>query len=145
MDDKISRLETCQSWKYVDSPAGANVIDCKWVFRTKRNEHRKEIVQRSRLVARGDTQVHRVDYQANNTFASVAKMASVRSILALAAKAGYVIHQVDVNSAYFYGQLEEGKEIFMKPLKGINLKSIKPSQVLRLWACLYGLKQAGHQ
>lgn len=121
------------------------MINCKWVFRTKRDEHGNEIAQRSRLVARGDTQVDGVDYQADDTFAPVAKMTSIRSILALAAKENYEIHQIDVKSAYLYGRLEDNEVIYMKPPRGVELSGIKSGQVLKLRACLYGLKQAGRR
>ena len=48
---------------------------------------------------------------------------------------------MDVKLAYLYGQLSDDKYIYMRPLSGIKLSSMKDNQVPRLYACLYGLKQ----
>ena len=70
-------------------------------------------------------------------------MSSTQALLPLAAKHDYVVHQMDVKSAYLYGRLEKDKEIYLRPPQGVELIGIKPGQVLKLKACLYGLKQAG--
>lgn len=65
---------------------------------------------KARLVAKGCSQRPGFDYQ--DTFAPVAKMESVRTILSLANENGLLIHQMDVKTAFLYGDLEE--TIFMK-------------------------------
>jgi hypothetical protein len=95
-------------------------------------------------VVRGFNQIPDVDYFPDETFASVAKLASARTILSIAAEHGWIIHQMDVKSAYLYGKLDDSEKIYMKAPTGINL-GVKPGQVLRLKLALYGLKQAGRR
>ncbi len=65
-------------------------------------------------MARGFTQTYGVDY--NETFAPVAKFASICCILALAALEDMEIHQMDVKTAFLNGELEE--EIYMEQPQG---------------------------
>ena len=79
-----------------------------------------------------------MDYM--ETFAPVAKLASIRLLLAIAAREDYEIHQMDVTSAFLNGELKE--EIYMTQPEGFVEKG-KEDLVCRLHKSLYGLKQAG--
>jgi len=57
------------------------------------------------LVIRGDEQVESFDY--NETFALVTNMMSVQTFLAVAVAKGGELHQMDVNNAFLYGDLDE--------------------------------------
>ena len=76
-----------------------------------------------------------MDY--NDTFSPVARMDSIRLVLAIAAPKRWEIHHMDVKSVFLHGDLEE--EIYMKQLEGFI---DDPSLVCRLRKSLYGLKQA---
>ena len=65
---------------------------------------------KARLVARGFSQIYRVDYL--DTYAPVVKLASIRIFLAIAAIHELDIHQMDVVTAFLAGELEE--EIYME-------------------------------
>ncbi|THH16855.1 hypothetical protein EUX98_g9236 [Antrodiella citrinella] len=145
MNDEIGRLAKHKTWIYVTPTSDMNVIDSKWVFRHKKDARGNIIGHRARLVARGFTQIEGVDYTSDDTYAPVAKMSSARTCLAIAAQRDYEIHQMDVKSAYLYGRMEEGENIYMRPPRGTQLAGIKPGQVLKLQACIYGLKQAGRR
>jgi hypothetical protein len=87
------------------------------------------------LVARGFTQIHGVDYY--ETFASVAKLASVRTILAIAARNDWEIDVFDFHGAYLNGKLDEGEDVYMEQ---------PPEYETADWQkALYGLKQGGRK
>ena len=145
MKDEISRLEARDSWTYVYPPKSANVVGSRFVFARKRDANNQVTSYRARLVAQGFSQVEGVDYLYDDTFAPVARMETSRALCALAASKDWEIGQMDVKSAYLYGRMDEGEDIYLRPPQGIQLGNIKPGQVLKLQACLYGLKQAGRR
>lgn len=91
---------------------------------------------KTRLVALGNRQEYGIDYQ--DTFAPMAKMTTVQTLVALAASKSWPIFQMDVKNAFLNGDLHE--EVFIKPPPGLPL----PSQdlICRLRRSLYRLKQA---
>ncbi|KAK9118393.1 hypothetical protein Scep_016486 [Stephania cephalantha] len=91
---------------------------------------------KARLVALGNRQEYGVDYE--ETFAPVAKMTTVRLVLAIAASQGWPLRQMDVKNAFLHGDLKE--EIYMTPPSG--LFSTPSADVCKLKRSLYGLKQA---
>lgn len=63
------------------------------------------IKRKARLVARGFVQQEGVDF--DDAFAPVARMESVRLLLALAAQEGWRVHHMDVKTAFLNGDLKE--------------------------------------
>ena len=90
---------------------------------------------KARLVAKGFTQEYGIDYE--ETFAPVARISSVRALLAVAAARKWDLFQMDVKNAFLNGDLSE--EVYMQPLPGLSVESNK---VCHLRRALYGLKQA---
>ncbi|RVW87752.1 Retrovirus-related Pol polyprotein from transposon RE1 [Vitis vinifera] len=78
-----------------------------------------------------------IDYQ--ETFASVAKINSIRVLLSLAVNSNWPLHQLDVKNAFLNGDLEE--EVFMSPPPGFE-ESFGVGKVCKLKKSLYGLKQS---
>jgi transposase InsO family protein len=135
MDREITSLKENQTWILTDLPPGAKAIPCKWVFRLKKNPDGSIDKYKGRLVVKGFSQRHGIDY--SETFSPVAKMGTIRSILSIAASEKMHLIQFDVSTAFLYGELEE--TVFMRQPQGYEDGTSKVCQLKR---SLYGLKQA---
>ena len=135
---ELDNLRAHDTYDLVELPDGANAIGSKIVFRRKRDAEGNVIQHKARIVAQGFTQIPGRDF--DETFAPVARLSSIRTILALAARNDWDVIQMDVKSAYLNGSLDE--TIYMRQPPG----SATPGQehlVCKLKKTLYGLKQAG--
>ena len=81
--EELATLQKAGTWELVDPPQGANIIGSKWVFCAKKDATGNVVRYKARLVSQGFSQVPGVDYF--DTYALVAKLASIRTVLALAA------------------------------------------------------------
>lgn len=71
----------------------------------------------------------------------MAKMASIRTILALSARYDYKIHQVNIKNVFLNGQFGENEVIYMQLPQGIKLTN-ENGKVLELMKPIYGLCQS---
>ncbi|GMF80546.1 unnamed protein product [Phytophthora fragariaefolia] len=124
------------TWEVVDIPTDGNVISAKWVFKLKFDNKGELERFKARLVARGFTQKFGIDF--TETFAPVLKIASLRSIVALASQWHAVIRQGDVPNAYLRADLD--RPIYMRAPTRLQ---IPKGKCLLLRKSLYGLKQSG--
>jgi hypothetical protein len=109
----------------------------KWVFKVKRDPAGNIVKHKARLVAKGYAQREGVDF--DEVFAPVARMETVRVLLALAAHSGWEVHHMDVKSAFLNGKL--GEEVYVAQPPGY-VAAGEETRVLKLQKALYGLRQA---
>ncbi len=140
MEKEMDTLQKAGTWATVPWPCDKNIVGSKWVFHVKRKADGSIDKYKAWLVAKGFMQVYGVDYF--DTYSPVAKLSSIRLILALAARHDWEVKSFDFNSAYLNGELSDKEEIFMQEPLGYETKEGGPS-VKRLLKSLYGLKQAG--
>ncbi|GJR15845.1 putative ribonuclease H-like domain-containing protein [Tanacetum coccineum] len=112
-------------------------VGTKWVFRNKRDERGTIIKNKARLVAQGYRQEEGVDY--DEVFAPVARIEAIRTFLAFASFMGFIVYQMDVKSAFLYGNITE--EVYVKQPPGFE-DPAHPNKVYRVVKALYGLHQA---
>lgn len=112
------------------------------MFRAKKDAAGNIVRHKARLVAQGFSQVPGVDYF--DTYAPVAKLASIRTVLALAARLDLEIHQIDIKGAYLNGELTGNEVIYMRQPPGFASPEF-PHRVCLLRKTLYGLKQSGRR
>lgn len=103
MNEELDALEINETWQITSLPPGKTAIGCKWLYKIKYSPDGSIERYKSRLVVLGNRQKFGVDYE--QTFAPVAKMATVRSLLAVASLKGWHVHQMDVKNALLHGEL----------------------------------------
>ncbi|CAM8905250.1 unnamed protein product [Rhodiola kirilowii] len=139
MAKELDALEKNKTWELTTLPAGHTAIGSKWIYKVKFKSDGSIERHKARLVVKGFNQKLGKDYK--HTFSPVAKLPTVRIVLALATARGWPFFQLDINNAFLHGFIEE--DIFMKVPEGYSKAS--PHQVCKLKRSLYSLKQASRQ
>nr|GEX21189.1 retrovirus-related Pol polyprotein from transposon TNT 1-94 [Tanacetum cinerariifolium] len=109
----------------------------KWVFKNKKDERGIVIKNKARLVAQGHTQEEGIDY--DEVFAPVARIEAIRLFLDYASFKDFMMHLMNVKSAFLYRKIEEDVYVF-QPLGFEDLDF--PDKVYKVEKALYGLYQA---
>nr|CAN67240.1 hypothetical protein VITISV_037460 [Vitis vinifera] len=135
MKEELDALTKNHTWDLVTLPPRQSVVGCKWIYKIKTLSDGSVERYKACLVAKGFTQEYGIDSE--ETFAPVARISSVRALLAVAAARKWDLFQMDVKNAFLNGDLSE--EVYMQPPPGLSVESNK---VCHLRRALYGLKQA---
>jgi hypothetical protein len=136
MQEELNNFTRNEVWHLVPRP-NQNVIGTKWVFRNKQDEHGVVTRNKSRLVAKGYSQVEGLDF--DETYAPVARLESIRILLAYATYHGFKLYQIDVKSTFLNGPIKE--EVYVEQPPSFE-DSEYPNHVYKISKALYGLKQA---
>jgi hypothetical protein len=137
ISEEFNALIKNGTWTLVPPPKHQNIVDCKWLFRIKRNPDGTIARYKARLVAKGFTQCPGIDFK--ETFAPVVKPQTIKIILTIALTKGWQMHQLDVNNAFLQGSLNE--DVYMAQPPGLK-DSHHPTYVCKLHKAIYGLRQA---
>ena len=137
MQEEFQQFIRLEVWELVERPDGVFVIGLKWIWKNKLDAEGTVIRNKSRLVAKGYSQMEGLDFA--ESFAPVARHEAVRIFLAYAAHRNMVVFQMDVKTAFLNGDLRE--EVYVSQPEGF-VDPERPNHVYRLKKALYGLKQA---
>ncbi|KAK1642763.1 hypothetical protein QYE76_060568 [Lolium multiflorum] len=138
MHEELNNFKRNKVWTLVDKPKECrNVLGTKWIFKNKQDEFGNVLRNKARLVAQGFSQIEGIDF--GETYAPVARLESIRSLLAYASHHNFKVQQMDVKSAFLNGPLHE--EVYVKQPPGFEDLNF-PNYVYNLDKALYGLKQA---
>ena len=119
-DSEYNSLIENKTWELVELPPGRKADGCKWVFKLKHAGDGTVERFKARLVAKGYAQKCGIDY--DETFSPVVRFSSIRFLLAFAVQNDLLIHQMDVETAFLNGKLDE--EIYMQQPEGY----VKPGE-----------------
>ena len=109
IDNEIKSIIENNTWILTDLPPICKHVGCKCIFKKKLWPEGTIDKYKARLIAKGFTQQKGIDFF--DTYSPVAKISSIRILLALASIHNMFIHQMDVKTAFLNGDLEE--EIYM--------------------------------
>ncbi|GJW49873.1 retrovirus-related pol polyprotein from transposon TNT 1-94 [Tanacetum coccineum] len=137
MQEELNQFIANDVWELVPQPRNMTIIGTKWVFRNKLDENGIVSQNKARLVAQGYNQQEGIDY--DETYAPVARLESIRILLAYACALDFKLFQIDVKSAFLNGFINE--EVYVAQPSGF-IDFEKPDHVYKLKKALYGLKQA---
>ena len=131
------------TWELAQLPPGKRAIGSRWIFKIKRTPEGLVDKYKARLVAQGFSQVPGIHY--GEVFASTARFAAVRTVIALAAMEDLELEAVDISTAFLNGVID--KEVYMRIPDGFEVEG-EPRDgedpkrwVVRLLKGLYGIKQ----
>src|SRR3954471_9565848 len=115
MMEELHKFERNKVWSLVDRPdlTKHNIIGTKLIFHNKQDEEGILVRNKARLVAQGYTQIEGIDF--GETYAPVARLESIRVILAFANHNNILLYQMDVKSAFLNGEIEEEVYVLQPP------------------------------
>jgi hypothetical protein len=137
MTEEYQSIMQNEVWEIVPRPKSKDVVSSRWIFKIKHDVDGSIEKYKERFSAHVFSQKEGIDYE--ETFAHVARYNSIRTIIALAAKMKWKLHQMDMKTTFLNSVIEE--EVYIEKPQGFRVEDIK-SHVCRLKKSLYGLKQA---
>ncbi|GKB51124.1 zinc finger, CCHC-type containing protein [Tanacetum coccineum] len=140
INDEMDSIMGNNTWLLADLPPGCKPLGCKWIFKRKLKVDGTIEKFKARLVIQGFKQKSGIDYF--DTYATVARISTIRLLIAMASIHNLIIHQMDVKTAFLNGDLDE--EVYINQPHGFIMPG-NENKVCKLIKSLYGLKQAPKQ
>lgn len=109
MLEELVTLEVNNTWSVVPLPPGRKDLGSKWVYKIKRKSNGTVERLKARLVPKGSTQLEGVNLI--DTYSPMAKLVTIKLLLALAAQRSWPLFQLDVNNDFLNGDLDG--EVYM--------------------------------
>nr|GEW77210.1 retrovirus-related Pol polyprotein from transposon TNT 1-94 [Tanacetum cinerariifolium] len=136
MQEELNQFIANDVWELVPQPKNMTIIGTKWVFRNKLDENGIVSRNKARFVAQGYNQQKGIDY--DEMYAPVARIKSIRILLAYDYGLDFKLFQMDVKSAFLNGFINE-EVCVTQPPRFIDFEKL--DHVYKLKKALYGLKQ----
>jgi hypothetical protein len=136
MQEELNNFKHNEVWSLVER-AKQNIVCTKWVFHNKQDEHGVVTKNKARLIAKGYSQLKGLDF--DEIFAPVARLESIRMLLAYATHHGFKLYQIDVKIIFLNGPIKE--EVYVEQPSSFKSEGY-PNYIYKLYKALYGLKQA---
>jgi hypothetical protein len=137
MHEELNNFIRNLVWELVERPKGHNVIGTKWIYINKQDQDGIVVRNTARLVAQGYTQVEGLDFR--ETYAPVARLKTIRILLAYPCTHNIKLYQIDVKSAFLNCYIN--REVYVEQPPGFE-DDKRPNHVYKLKKTLYGLKKA---
>ncbi|GKA83018.1 zinc finger, CCHC-type containing protein [Tanacetum coccineum] len=139
INDEIDSIMGNNTWVLANLPPSCKPLGCKLIFKRKLKVDGTIEKFKARLVIQGFKQKSGIDYF--DTYAPVARISTIRLLIAMASIHNLIIHQMDVKT-FLNGDLEE--EVYMNQPQGFIMPG-NENKVCKLIKSLYRLKQAPKQ
>jgi hypothetical protein len=143
IDAENASLLRNKTFTIVERPRGIRVLGLKWVFKVKENADGSVERYKARCTALGNLQREGFDYE--ETFSPVVRYSTLRTLLAVASARKYIVHHMDVDTAFLYGRMPRGSPIYTTIPEGYSVPAElqgKENLVARVDRAIYGLKQS---
>ena len=105
MDEEISSIEKNNTRELLELPKWQRSIGVKWIYKIKLKKDGSIDKYKARLVAKGYKQEFGVDYK--EVFAPAARLDTIQLVLSIVAQNSWHVHQLNVKSTFFHGELKE--------------------------------------
>ncbi|GKD49141.1 zinc finger, CCHC-type containing protein [Tanacetum coccineum] len=114
INDKMDSIIDNNTWVLADLPPGCKSLGCKWIFKRKLKVDGTIEKFKARLVIQGFKQKSGIDYF--DTYALVARISTIRLLIAMTLIHNLFIHKIDVKTAFLNGELDE--DVYMNQPQG---------------------------
>ncbi|RVW84529.1 Retrovirus-related Pol polyprotein from transposon TNT 1-94 [Vitis vinifera] len=140
MEKEIDVIEKNETWQLIEKPKDKEIIGVKWIYRVKHHSDGRVQRLKARLVAKGYSQQPGVDF--HETFAPIARLDTIRTIIAVAAKKGFVVDGEE-NKVYklkkaLYGLKQAPRAGTLKlTTTSLKMVSLEAKSIKKKMVCLF--------